>query len=115
MQVKANLLNLIVFLGFSATLSVAQNSCTAVAYLGHTGNSCTNAELGDAKQNGAGFGACELVTNAQCVLTEQSEGDCAIHLYSDTNCQTPITGGNTIMCGEPSQNVDFTSFQIECA
>ncbi|KAL0067128.1 hypothetical protein AAF712_005915 [Marasmius tenuissimus] len=115
MQVKTNLLSLIVFLGFSATLSVAQNSCTAVAYLGHSGNSCTGAELGDAKQDGNGFGACELVTNAQCVLTEQSEGDCAIHLYSDTNCQTAIGGGNTIMCGEASQNVDFTSFRIECA
>ncbi|KAL0571031.1 hypothetical protein V5O48_010928 [Marasmius crinis-equi] len=55
-------------LAFSQT-ALAQNSCTAVAFLGGlSGTSCTGAELGDASQNGAGFGPCELVTNAhQCI------------------------------------------------
>ncbi|KAJ7323912.1 hypothetical protein DFH08DRAFT_1028819 [Mycena albidolilacea] len=109
---------------FLATLAAlllsarAQNSCTAVAYLGQApagGGSCTGQELGDASMNGAGFGACDEVTNGACVLTESSEGDCVIHLYSDSSCATPITGGNTITCGDPFENVNFNSFQVECA
>ncbi|KAJ7722543.1 hypothetical protein B0H14DRAFT_2411411 [Mycena olivaceomarginata] len=109
---------------FLATLSAlllracAQNSCTAVAYLGQApagGGSCTGQELGDASMNGPGFGACDEVTNGACVLTESSEGDCVIHLYSDSSCATPITGGNTITCGDPFENVNFNSFQVECA
>lgn len=65
--------------------------------------------------DGPGFGACDEVINASCVLTEASEGACVIHLFSDGGCNTPITGGNTIMCGGPPTNVDFTSFQVECA
>ncbi|KAG0564023.1 hypothetical protein M758_8G071900 [Ceratodon purpureus] len=99
-----------------AALASAQNSCTAVAYLGQIGGtSCTGQELGDASMNGPGFGQCDEVTNASCVLTELSEGDCVIHLFSDTSCSTPITGGNTITCGDPPENVNFGSFQIECA
>ncbi|KAJ7825588.1 hypothetical protein B0H14DRAFT_3468479 [Mycena olivaceomarginata] len=72
-------------------------------------------ELGDASMRGPGFGACDEVTNGACVLTESSEGDCVIHLYSDSSCATPITGGNTITCGDPFENVNFNSFQVECA
>ncbi|KAJ7323916.1 hypothetical protein DFH08DRAFT_817398 [Mycena albidolilacea] len=71
----------------------AQNSCTAVAYLGQApagGGSCTGQELGDASMNGAGFGACDEVTNGACVLTESSEGDCVIHLYSDSSCRVRV-------------------------
>ncbi|KAJ7796204.1 hypothetical protein B0H14DRAFT_3158133 [Mycena olivaceomarginata] len=109
---------------FLATLSTpsprsqTQNSCTAVAYLGQAaagGGSCTGQELGDASMRGPGFGACDEVTNGACVLTESSEGDCVIHLYSDSSCATPITGGNTITCGDPFENVNFNSFQVECA
>ncbi|KAF9467959.1 hypothetical protein BDZ94DRAFT_1232854 [Collybia nuda] len=101
----------------AAHTTVAQNSCTAVAYLGQippAGGSCTGQELGDASQNAPGFGRCEEVTNGSCILTEAFEGACAIHLYSDSNCNTPITGGNTIMCGDPPTNVNFNSFQVEC-
>ncbi|KAJ6566475.1 hypothetical protein B0H19DRAFT_1374032 [Mycena capillaripes] len=109
---------------FLATLAAlfagtsAQNSCTAVAFLGQApagGGSCTGQELGDASMNAPGFGACDEVTNGSCVLTESFEGDCVIHLYSDSACATPITGGNTITCGDPFMNVNFNSFQVECA
>lgn len=99
-----------------AALASAQNSCLAVAYLGQIGGtSCTGQELGDARMTGAGFGPCEEVTNASCVLTETSNGDCVIHLYSDTSCNTPVTGGNTVACGAAPENVNFGSFQVECA
>ncbi|KAJ7495077.1 hypothetical protein FB451DRAFT_1477575 [Mycena latifolia] len=93
----------------------AQNSCTAVATVGGPkGETCTSLELGDAKQNMPGLGPCEKVPTAACVFTDNVEGACAIHLYSDQGCQTYITGGPTIMCGEPPQSVDFNSFQVEC-
>ena len=100
-----------------ASSTVSGQSCTAVAYLGQApagGGSCTGQELGDAQQNGPGFGPCDNVTNAACVLTESFQGACAIHLYSGFGCTNPIPGGNTIMCGDPFENVNFNSFQIEC-
>ncbi|KAJ7832666.1 hypothetical protein B0H14DRAFT_3142834 [Mycena olivaceomarginata] len=116
-QIPLSPMKTAIFLATLSTLflrSQTQNSCTAVAYLGQAaagGGSCTGQELGDASMRGPGFGACDEVTNGACVLTESSEGDCVIHLYSDSSCATPITGGTTITCGDPFENVNFNSFQ----
>lgn len=112
--------SILLAVGFTVAVSTnvfAQSSCTAVAFQGQApagGGSCTGGELGDASMTGPGFGACDAVPDASCVVAESHEGNCAIHLFSDLNCATPITGGNTIMCGDPHTNVNFGSFQVEC-
>lgn len=95
---------------------VRGQSCVALAWSEQKGGPgpCTGIEISDASQTGPGWGNCETAFDASCVTTESNTGDCAIHLFSDLGCNTPIGGGNTVMCGDPSTNADFDSFRIEC-